>query len=260
MEACKVVNCVFRGSLSRAINLKEVCFKVNSTEEKVAYHLHPHMLCVKKKGASLHLFPSGRFRIMGSRYTTCESALNWFTRLSDGKLFTKYLKRDLILQTQTVTLKTTRECAKRIFEKYPHDINFEPELFTAMKIIKWSDVHINMFFTGKVIILGRCSLERSREVRQWLCQIERETMTSTTLPLLTTISSSSSSSFVKRHEEAIAQLLFHLPLDLHVLAVKYFQSYPAKLIISWSNRMMTGEREALVSQLSKCITTFVVTI
>lgn len=252
VETPKIVNCVFRGSLAKPINLREIHLNLDSNESVVVRDYRPHMLCVKRKGASLNLFPTGRFRIMGSQYKTSQSALQWFLRLTDKKLIP--LEKDLLLQTQTVTLKTTPTCAKCIFDKYSDLVFFEPELFTAMKLLKWSDVHINLFFTGKTIILGRNALKRSSEVRHWFCQIEKQ-------PVITTLTfiATSPSNFVKSYEKAVDVLLSFLPPNLHVLGEKYFKSYPPKLIFSWLDRIeKKGEKDLLIPQLCKRITSFIV--
>lgn len=247
MTPVHIVNRVFRGSLAKPIDLEILSsnLTLDFEKESVRHYKHrPHMLCIKRKGAALNIFHTGRFRIMGGYFKTGGEALNWLLRLTGGKLILR--ERNLFLQTQTVQFKVSPNCAELVLKNYPNAIFYEPELFTAMKLLRWTDVHVNLFFTGNVIILGRQSYDRALEVQQWLHLIERQPVL--TVPPPPTSKPSVSSAYV----EAVETLSSFIPTHLREVGMKYFYTYPPKLIYSWLTRMKT-EKETLIPHLCRNI-------
>ena len=47
-------------------------------------------------------------------------------------------------------------------------VNFESELFPSLTLNFWSPVHVNVFSTGKVVILGKNSLSCINNVVFWI--------------------------------------------------------------------------------------------
>ena len=171
MATIRVVNCVFHGSLDKPIDLTAIQSELPLKGQlKSKYNrCRPHMLSIRfENKTSLILFPTGRFRIMGGQFQTVETALRWFNQL--GK-WTLTVNPGLCLQTCTTNFKVDAECVNLVLQRYPDAIFYEPELFTAIKIKRWSDVHVNLFFTGNVVVLGRNAYQRACEVQHWLQDI-----------------------------------------------------------------------------------------
>ena len=255
-----IVNRVFRGSLAMPVDLKSICdsdnLKLGATENAHVFTCRPKMLRIRRlpKGATVLLFNSGRFRIMGGAIESVEAAQEWME-----KLFPNFTMETLpFLQTQTCKFEVPFQCANIVFKKYPDLIFYEPEIFTAaMKLIRWSDVHVNLFFSGKVMILGRKSYERAFEVKAWLLQILKEPV----LPLLIVAAesapASSSSSYNDPLCMAIAELVSMLPHTHRKLGVGYFNSFPRKLIFSWLHRINSmNEKDTLIPQLCQQMARF----
>lgn len=47
-------------------------------------------------------------------------------------------------------------------------IQFEPELFPALCLQLWKPLHVNVFTSGKVIILGKNASDSFCKIRDWL--------------------------------------------------------------------------------------------
>lgn len=46
---------------------------------------------------------------------------------------------------------------------------FEGELFPSLTVSHFAPLHINVFSTGKVVVLGRNAADRAHEIYLWLC-------------------------------------------------------------------------------------------
>ena len=128
------------------------------------------------------------------------------------------------------------DCANIILQRYPNIILYEPELFTAIQLKLWNDVHVNLFFTGNVVVLGRKAQQRAFEVQRWLYHISEQ-------PLHVEISSPSASP----KDEVVRRLVSFLPAYYQKLGAAYFYSYSYKLTVSWLNRITKeGEDDSLI--------------
>lgn len=76
-----------------------------------------------------------------------------------------------ILLPLTLTSQTVVFSLKRIinlhYQKIPHSL-YEPEIFPAIAVYKFAPLHVNIFSTGKVIILGFNALNMQCIIEQWL--------------------------------------------------------------------------------------------
>jgi len=256
MSYPRVVNSVFHGSLLETINLNNIyeslCEKDSTSDCIKLYTNRPQMLRIRhhKKGACLLLFKSGCFRIMGNRWSTPGKSLSWlrkfiYSKKPDSMLMPK-------LQTQTVTFQVNRECVNSVFHKYSKVIFYEPEIFpSAMKLIRWGDVHVNLFFTGKVTVLGNRAVTRALDVQQWLQQIGR--------PIVLPYIPAMSEFWTCDYDKYITELKNYLPFTYHEMADIYFHIYPRKLIFSWLTEMKRvngNERKRFISHLCNNIAHF----
>ena len=131
-------------------------------------------------------------------------------------------------------------------------IIYEPELFTAIYLKRWSDVHVNLFLTGNVIVLGRKAHERAFEVQRWLLHIEQQP-----IPQITTDTTTTAQSLSSPYDEAVSRLVSHLPDYYQKLGSAYFRGYPYKLILSWLNQITKeGLADTLIPRLCNQIAHF----
>lgn len=48
------------------------------------------------------------------------------------------------------------------------DVNFNPELFPAISLHCWRPVHVNLFSSGKIVVLGKDSITLSSIIYEWI--------------------------------------------------------------------------------------------
>lgn len=241
----RIVNGVYRGLIGESVNLREIekdlitknAFKIT------LYQRRPNMLCIKCEGGCLTLFSTGRFRIMGKPNTTSRLALFWNDYASQRWGNKNFTLPHLTLQTQTLNFKVSSDTAQQLLLHHSHEIHYEPELFTAIRILKWSDIHVNLFFTGNVIILGRNAYKHACEVKCWL---ENDVGTNTVMNSKISIPSDP-------YEEAIRCISKHLPTSYSKRAIVYLNSFPRRLIFSWQKRLLQETNTELIPYLCHLI-------
>ena len=136
------------------------------------------------------------------------------------------------------------KCASIVLERYANVICYKPELFTAIHLKRWTDVHVNLFFSGNVIVFGQKAYQRAFEIRQWLERIAQQSVSKcTTAP-------SSSATCFSDYDEAVRQLVALLPVYFREMSRSYFYSFPLKLIKSWTRQItVEGEGDKLIPRL-----------
>ncbi len=237
----EVVNRVFRGRLSHPpdyLVLEAMCFLQN-----IPYKIHrgrPTMFCVKFKPKQTALFfSSGRFRVMGQ--LTLEMVKD---------LMRSYLSCldivELTLQTTTVKFRV-KPVTPDFVNQHHEDLIYEPELFPAIRVIRWPSMHVNLFHSGAVVVLGQTASNCAPSVKAWLEQAQSKEGN-------TTVSSSSSFSDATTlttfpDYDTVIQ---HLPQELQGQAYKYLQHYPLRLVNSWSRRIATDPelRKQLIANIN----------
>lgn len=130
----------------------------------------PLQIVVHINSCTLVLFNSGQFRIMGKvdfddACTIIISSIN-------------YIYSDIItplhLATQTGVFKLPNSFCPinlhRIAKEYVNDVNvrFEPEIFPAVSLHYWKPVHVNVFSTGKIVVLGKNAIDSIHDIYNWL--------------------------------------------------------------------------------------------
>lgn len=76
----------------------------------------------------------------------------------------------LILITETIVFNLRMHTPLNLHllvRKIKHS-TFETELFPALSIDLWKPIHVNVFSTGKVIVLGKDSSTMKVEIENWL--------------------------------------------------------------------------------------------
>ena len=231
----EVANRVFKGQLHSIPSfekLKSLCLRQN-----IPFRLHsgrPKMLCVKvKPNQTILFFISGRFRLMGK---ICLEEARQLLRLLE-------IEEDvpLILQTATVHFKV-KPVAQDFVRRYQENVMYEPELFVAIRLIKWKEVYVNLFHSGGVVVLGKKAEEYAPLVKAWLEEVQSK-------PLLLNQDTSAKVKF--NYDDDIVKCL---PIHVQDKAYDYLKRYPQRLIKSWHARIETDT--ALVRQLVSNIEKF----
>ena len=151
----EVVNAVYCGELGTRVNL---CELHNSLPNSKLYTHRPCMVLLKDDDATIMIFSSGKFRIMGM-----VDELDATFRVCS--VFSKVGYEFPTIKLQTMTVKfhlhpvNLTDLAKMI------DSNLELELFPALLIKKYKPISVNVFASGAVVICGVKDLDIVNVIR-----------------------------------------------------------------------------------------------
>jgi TATA-box binding protein (TBP) (component of TFIID and TFIIIB) len=158
----QVVNRVFRGQLNAKPDFGVLQTRCKSESITCKAHSErPRMLCIKRPRGTVILFETGRFRIMGKCNEEEARHLMCFIVQSDS------FNLPLHLQTETIKF-SVKPLDIQFVRKYDSEILYEPELFPALKLLRWPSVHANLFFSGSVVVLGVEAALVSPDIKKWL--------------------------------------------------------------------------------------------
>lgn len=89
--------------------------------------------------------------------------------LSITKCLHTHIIENLSLSTQTITFKLDLPIINllKVSQNNPHCI-FEGEIFPALSINLWNPIHVNVFSSGKVVVLGKNALNMKDCIEKWL--------------------------------------------------------------------------------------------
>lgn len=159
----KCVNRIFRGQISfGGKEFKRILDNVKHPQLTVQYHNYkPHMHTIRlPKQWTVLLFPSGRFRIMGKNIYRPHHIVNYLTNCISHSQIT----RDLDLQSETFVLTFHRKINLYKYSFASRYSDYEPEIFPSLRLKLWSPIMVNLFASGKAVVMGR-------EARLYLEQI-----------------------------------------------------------------------------------------
>lgn len=157
------VNQVYRGQIqipSEILFDKLILTKCLKNSTVSYYGRKPRMYSIQSKGKwTFLLFSTGKYRIMGSNINLEDIVTSISLCLPNVKSLHP------ILQTETFVCNLGKSVNLYNFfnssTTTDSDINlhmaYEPELFPALQILDWNPININLFHTGKVVIMGRNS-------------------------------------------------------------------------------------------------------
>jgi TATA-box binding protein (TBP) (component of TFIID and TFIIIB) len=152
----EVVNAVYRGELEGTVNLRKIH---ENLPNSVLHTSRPAMLVLKDVDATLMIFASGKFRIMGmvdELEATCK-VFGIFSKLN--------LEISMVtLQTMTVKLKFERINLYALSNLIKSSLDLE--LFPSLRITKYKPVSVNVFASGAVMICGVKSLDIVNEIEK----------------------------------------------------------------------------------------------
>ncbi len=129
----------------------------------------PIQIVIRMCGYSLLIFSSGQCRLMGR--VSLSQAQHVIDSLND---IYYSVTSPLVQVSQTVVFKLDSlhlpiDLYKFVAEYKTDDkICFEPEIFPSISLHYWKPLHVNVFSTGKVIVLGCNALQSIQDIRDWL--------------------------------------------------------------------------------------------
>lgn len=157
----QVVNTVHRGKLQLLFDLHTCALHLEASGlTNVEYHAKlPAQIVVRvhELDFTFILFGSGQFRIMGA--SASASAID--DLLSRIKSIYTYILLYPYISSETVVLQLHPLYVPinlvKLAESCSTDMNvsYEPELFPAIALKHWKPAHVNVFSTGKVVVLGK---------------------------------------------------------------------------------------------------------
>ena len=151
LSSVKVVNQIHIASLTTMVNLEVLYEQLVKDYDVKLYVQRPRMLRIRYDQVTILIFPNGKVRFMGKPHEEFELVL-LFSKITDMDL--DWMK----LISETITLKLDVSCPINLLDyahTHPHLFTFEPELFIGMHVSYFKHAHVNIFSTGKVVILGR---------------------------------------------------------------------------------------------------------
>ena len=159
MNALRVVNTVWQGKMGFPLELEIIMIilrnhlMVNSISLQNASTIKQLKIELKPGGTVL-FFKSGSFRIMGS--------MDDFS--AHDCMYT--LLNELCIEIPEINVQTmTAVSSNRLnvnldrLSKHLNKRIYEPELFPAIQITQYKPIHVNIFSTGCVVILGLKNIE-----------------------------------------------------------------------------------------------------
>lgn len=127
------------------------CFCVN-----IKLHKQPQMIHIRDEKMSILIFKSGKFRVMGECYY-----LSLCTILMEQNV-------ELTLKSETVVLKLPSHLTPfniyYFVEFYKNYLEYLPEIFPAATMTMFKPLHVNLFYTGSVIVLGYNAMKNSNYI------------------------------------------------------------------------------------------------
>lgn len=126
----------------------------------------PQQIVIHFDLCTLLLFHSGNCRIMGkaSSLDDVSCILNFLVDLLHTSIISPLT---LVSQTVVFKLNVVNVNLHKLVRIIPNSI-FEPELFPSLSIDAFKPLHVNLFSSGKVVILGKDALSRKLQVETWL--------------------------------------------------------------------------------------------
>lgn len=120
----------------------------------------PQQIVDRTKKHTVLIFKSGNCRIMG-----CKKPI----RMQDLQYNIKNIK----IQSITVTANVEQKINLYLLnEKLKHQCMYEPELFPAMRYLKYNPLCVNIFSSGKIMILGLSTLQYHSQVESIINDIK----------------------------------------------------------------------------------------
>ena len=171
MNTIRYVNSCFRGDVRNRINLQDLHNRMQGSRLK----LHdPVMLIYKFGQLTLMVFSTGKFRFMGPFMPTEYVACRNLRTMPD--IPQSISRARLVLQSITVTFKLPGNGVNlpklaRELRRDGERFKFVKREFQAISLYRWDPLHVNIFYSGRVVIVGgRYNMQRAEFIQQHLIQ------------------------------------------------------------------------------------------
>jgi TATA-box binding protein (TBP) (component of TFIID and TFIIIB) len=147
--------------------------RVTEPVNHLSFGIKPPQYIQKCQGYTLVIFRSGKCRIMG-----CKKPLDL---IPSGKSFVASIHVNMPyrieidgIQSITVTASLSKMVhLYKLAEKLKEQCMLEPELFSALRYLKYNPMCVNIFSSGKVVMLGIKTLEYKQLVDDILSDITK---------------------------------------------------------------------------------------
>lgn len=154
---------MFRARIKLTDNINTVYEQLQTHCYKICVlHYRPSQIVINFDICTFILFRTGNCRIMGksSSYEEVFCILNYIVSLLDSMILSSLtcVSQTAIIQLHTYSLNLHKLC--RVI---PNNI-FEPELFPSLSIDYFKPLHVNLFSTGKIVVLGKDALSKCKDI------------------------------------------------------------------------------------------------
>lgn len=120
----------------------------------------PKQIVDKRGKHTILIFKTGKCRIMG-----CKEPI----RMQD----LQYNIKNIVIQSITVTANVGQKIhLLKLENQLKRQCMYEPELFPALRFLKYNPLCVNIFSSGKVVILGLPSLQYHQKVESIINDIK----------------------------------------------------------------------------------------
>lgn len=150
----EIVNQVYRGQIKLSFNLFDCYCLLQVFFDSLKFCNHrPKQIVIRiKKNFTCLIFTSGQVRFMGNcDLVSCNEIINFIDFIYSDVLTPLHKVSETVLVNLNTSINLHEFVGKFYCNNY---IKFEPEIFPAVSLYFWSPIHVNLFYNGKIIILG----------------------------------------------------------------------------------------------------------
>src|SRR5271156_5851769 len=164
-----VVNANYRGQMKGPLNLQTIQLPNSKLHQK------PQQLVVKDSQGTVIFFNSGKFRVMGGvdELEATFLALKYTLQIDDEHF------PEIQSQSYTSRVKLGYQVnLKKLVDQHQQQILYEPELFCAVRMMKYKPLSVNVFSTGAVVVCGIREPDNIYDIASDindLCQLYKQT-------------------------------------------------------------------------------------
>jgi TATA-box binding protein (TBP) (component of TFIID and TFIIIB) len=151
-----VRNANYRGAMKHTVELSQLHSQIPNS---VLYR-KPHQLVVKDPQGTIMFFQSGKFRVMGCIDELEATFLAYkYTNLINDDEFPS-----ITLQSYTTTCHLGFKVILENMAASSNAFLYEPELFTALRILEFNPASVHVFSTGKIVVCGLRDIEQMSDI------------------------------------------------------------------------------------------------
>jgi TATA-box binding protein (TBP) (component of TFIID and TFIIIB) len=129
------------------------------------YFPSPKMIRLRVESFTILIFNNGKIRVMGNVGAHTIDSLNALC----AYILERKVNLNHISDTIIISLDRPINCYSfaQQYSSYTK-ILYETELFPALSILEFAPTHVNVFHTGKIVILGKEAQNQSLTIKNWL--------------------------------------------------------------------------------------------